>query len=226
MSARSAGVRGRVFLRNVDTGDLHYLIWVELRGEDFFWGSPHPAPDVASTRFGPGEEMTIAVSEVFDELPRAIMKTSYHRSGVMHVTSNGSGAQEVRDTYVGKVTSFRGPTLFAALITAVPKTRARYTRKPGRGGAEVRILDVPDSYWSKRLYVDFALTPQGSFGQWPGIGFTEGLFPDIQATPFLSEELNLVMVIRAAPVTDEMSAWQPDKDIVFLMTPPKKIRGG
>ena len=117
----SKRLRGRILLRNADTGALTYLLWVELRGRDFYWGSPGPAPDMPSVRSVPGETWSYTVPDNFRDLPTASMKTSVHESGVTHVTTDGSGAQALADTYVGPITSFREPTMFAAMYTAAQR---------------------------------------------------------------------------------------------------------
>ena len=213
------GVRGRLFLRNEQTGELKYLMWVEQKGHDFYWGSPFPAPDMPSATFGPGEDLTISVPADLDQLPRAYMKTSFHRSGHMHVTSNGSGAQAVRNAYVGKVTDFPKPTLFAAIMT-VPASGAPHTGNPRKHRRAARTLLIPDEHWHKRWYFDFSFAPEGCLAEpWGAYGFEEGTFPAVLESVFLSRGLGLVMVIRAAPMSDELSAWRPEQTILIRATP-------
>lgn len=213
------GIRGRIFLRNALTGESTYLMWVEQQGEDFYWGSPYPAPDVPSATFASGEDITITIPQDLDQLPRAHMKTSFHRSGHMHVTTNGSGAQEVRNTYVGKVTDFRQPTMFAAIMT-VPASGPAHTGNPRKGRKAARTLVIPDEHWGKRFYFDFSFATEGCLAEpWGAFGFEEGAFPEIQESVFLNRDLGLLMVIRAAPMSDEMSAWRPEQTILLRVTP-------
>jgi hypothetical protein len=219
MASTIDGVRGRVFLRNALSGELKYLMWVEQKGEDFYWGSPDPAPDVPSATFGPGEDITITIPENLEQLPLAHMKTSFHASGHMHVTTNGSGAQELRNTYVGKITDFRVPTLFAAIMT-VPASGATHARDPRRSQRAARTLTIPDDHWHKRWYFDFSFAPEGCLAEpWGAFGFEAGTFPPIQESVFLNRDLGLLMVIRAAPTSEELSAWQPEQTILILVTP-------
>lgn len=219
MTKTFEGVRGRIFLRNDLTGELKYLMWAEQKGEDFYWGSPYPAPDMPSATFGPDEDITITIPQNLEKLPRASMKTSFHRSGHMHVTTDGSGAQEVRNTYVGKVTDFRKPTLFAAIMT-VPACGDPHTANPRKNRRAARTLVVPDEHWHKRLYFDFSFAPEGCHAKtWGAFGLEEGLFPVIQDSVFLSRDFGLLMVIRAAPMSDELSAWRPEQTIILRVTP-------
>jgi hypothetical protein len=219
MTKTFEGVRGRIFLRNDLTGELKYLMWAEQKGEDFYWGSPYPAPDMPSATFGPDEDITITIPQNLEKLPRASMKTSFHRSGHMHVTTDGSGAQEVRNTYVGKVTDFRKPTLFAAIMT-VPACGDPHTANPRKNRRAARTLVVPDEHWHKRLYFDFSFAPEGCHAEtWGAFGLEEGLFPVIQDSVFLSRDFGLLMVIRAAPMSDELSAWRPEQTIILRVTP-------
>lgn len=220
-------VRGRIFLGNALTGELKNLMWVEQKGDDFYWGSPYPAPDVASAAFGPGEDITIEIPEDLDQLPLANMKTSFHRSGHMHVTTNGSGAQEVRNTYVGKVTEFRKPTMFAAILT-VPASGAPYAANPRKGRKAARTLLIPDELWHDRLYFDFSFAPEGCLAEpWEGIGFEESTFPEIQESVFLSRDLGLLMVVRAAAMSEELSAWRPEQTVIIRVTPEApSVQGG
>lgn len=213
------GVKGRIFLRNASTDDLKYLMWVEQKGEDFYWGSPYPVPDIPSATFGPGEDITVTIPEDFERLPRASMKTSFHRSGHMHVTTNGSGAQEVHDTYVGKLTEFRQPTLFAAIMT-VPESIAPHTANPRKGSRAARTLTMSDDHWRQRWYFDFSFAPEGCVAEpWGAFGFEEGTYPAIQESVFLSRDLGLLMVMRAAPMSAESSAWRPEQTILIRVTP-------
>jgi hypothetical protein len=200
---------------------MRYLIWVELRGEDFFWGSPHSGPDVPSTRLVPGQATAISVPEDYADLPKASLKTTIHKSGVTHVTTDGSGAQAIADEYVGSVTSFTEPTMFAALFTAVPEATADYTRNPRRGGRDACVLDVQPDYWGCRWYFDFLLTPAGTFNRLPDpVMMPEGFQPPVLVTPSLSKELDLILVIRGTPIGDDLNNWQPDKNLLVLATPP------
>jgi hypothetical protein len=204
----------RIFLRNKETEALRYLLWVKLRGEDFFWGSPRPAPDQPSIRLEPGDWTDVSVADDFADLPMASFKTSFHSSGVTHVTTTGSGAQELRDTYVGPISDLQEPTLFAALITAVPAAREDYVRSLTRGGARALVLDVPESQWTVRWYLDFSITPEGTFESWPSALLRGGGQLPVSAFQSLSEELDLLIVVRAAPIGDELNEWQPDKDLL------------
>ncbi|QOR71359.1 hypothetical protein IM660_03405 [Ruania alkalisoli] len=217
-------LRGRIFLRNATTQSMCYVIWIELRGTNFYWGIPHPTPDLPSTRIVPGQPTAITVPADFGRFPRASAKTSFHASGVTHVTSDGNGSQVLRDTYVGPITDFREPTLFAAMYTAVLGKRHPYPRNPGRGGVSAHILDIPESHWNRRWYVDFSLTPSGAYPPWPGVFLKDGVAPRVQTTPFLSEELDLILVVRATPIEGELNSWQPDKDLLVRVTPPEVRR--
>lgn len=215
-------VRARVFMRNAETKSVRYLLWVELRGHDFYWGTPDKAPDIPSTRLVPGQSISITVPHNYASLPKASFKTSFHASGVTHVTSDGSGVLESQDTYVGPVTSFTRPTMFAAMLTAVPSATPNHTKRLGRGGDAAKVLEVEDKYWDCRWYFDFSVTPAGTFELPPAVMMPDGYLPPVLDTPFLSEELDLIMVIRGTPVGDQTNSWQPDKTLIALVTPPER----
>lgn len=213
------GVRGRFLLRNARTQELKYLMWVEQKGEDFYWGSPLPAPDMPSATFGPDEDIKVVIPDDLDQLPQASMKTSFHRSGHMHVTTDGSGSQEVRNVYVGKVTEYGKPTVFAAVMT-VPASGAPHTTNPRKGKRAARTLEIPDEHWHTRFYFDFSFAPEGCLAEpWAAFEFADGELPTIQESVFLSRRLGLLMVIRAAPMSDEWSAWRPEQTVLVRVTP-------
>jgi hypothetical protein len=102
----------------------------------------------------------------------------------------------------------------------VPASGAPYAGNPRKGKKAARTLVIADEHWHKRLYFDFSFAPEGCVAEpWEGFGFEPGAFPATQESVFLSRDLGLLMVIRAAPMSDELSAWHPEQTLLIRVTP-------
>lgn len=198
----------RLFLQRDTKEDYRYIAWFELRDRDFYWGPPWPVPDIEGISFA-GTSLSIMVPSDLDKLPRARWKASRHASGVMHVNTDGSGALHSGDAYVGPIEDIRAPTIFAALIDKHPSNYPPCRGSLTRGGSSALVIRIPESQWNARQYLEFYLSPAGSFPTpTPMLRFDRPL-RDTPACQSLDPDLDVVLAVRHATLGKAFSDWRP-----------------
>jgi hypothetical protein len=82
------------------------------------------------------------------------------------------------------------------------------------------VLRLPEERWAVRHYLEFFLTPAGTFSAVPTMLQME---PKRSVEPPLSqsfgEDVDLVLLVRHYAVGGEMSAWKPTASIWLVLDP-------
>jgi hypothetical protein len=208
------GRKLRMFYQRGNRPDYRYIAWFELRGKDFYWGPGVQAPDIEAVSFA-GMSVSVDVPEDLDALPRANWKASLHKSGVMHVNTDGSGRLQQRDVYLGSVDDLDHPSVFAALLDKQPGAHEAYTKSLTRGGCAALVLRLSESQWRCRQYFEFFLTPSGTYPAPPAV--ISGISTESLNAPPLTHsfgpEPDLSLAVRHGTMGPDFSQWRPNVGI-------------
>ncbi len=221
---RSLPTRRRVrFFFELEPGDLRPVFWVELDNDagDFYWGPPTDSPAVEAQPFS-GTSATITVPEDLDLYARQHWKASHHASGVMHVTGSFSGQN---DKWWGSLEGLPSLRRFCVILSKHPTKLPQYRRNPTRGGSAAIVLRLPESEWETRHYLELFLSPAGTFPlPQPALAF-EGAIADTPIAHSLSEERDLLMVVRHLVLGGPLSSWQPETQLWLMIDPELPVKG-
>jgi len=228
-SARDQGqplpTRRRVrFFFELEPGDLRAVFWVELDSEagDFYWGPPTDGPAVEAQPFS-GTSATITIPEDLDSYARQHWKASHHASGVMHVTGDPS---RPNDRWWGRLEGLATLRRFCVILSKHPTSLPPYTRSPTRGGSAAVVLRLPENQRATRHYLELFLSPAGTFTMpQPAIAFEDAV-DDRPIVQSLSEELDLLLVVRHLVLGGPLSAWQPETQLWLTVDPDAPAEGG
>ncbi len=215
---RSLPVRRRVrFFFELEPSDLRPVFWVEFDNAagDLYWGPPTDGPAVDAQPFS-GTSATIAVPEDLESYARRMWKASHHASGVMHVTGGGS---DRNDKWWGRPEALAAPRRFCVILSKHPMLLPPYKRQPTRGGSAAIILRVPEHQRESRHYLELFLSPAGTFeSPPPALVFKEAV-ADKPIVQSLSEERDLLLVVRHLALTGPLSAWRPETQLWLTIDP-------
>lgn len=219
MSEESASDRGgplprrrRVrFFFELEPGDLRAVFWVELDNAagDFYWGPPTDGPVVEAQPFS-GASATITIPEDLNSLTHGNWKASHHASGVMHVTGESSGPN---DKWWGSLEGLTAPRRFCVILSKSPTALPPYKRNPTRGSSAAIVLRLPEDQRDTRHYLELFLSPAGEFPMpQPALAF-EGAVVDRPIVQSLSEERDLLLVVRHLELGGPLSEWHPETQL-------------
>jgi hypothetical protein len=201
------------------TGEQEFrrFYWFELKGKDFYWGpSTKAAQENTAITFSTPNEGQITIPGTLEFANKTDSKYSYHESGKVHlkkVIPNKSPIYEDHSTWKLK-DEINGLTRFFALITKPVSEYESYNKKISSGGSKAFIIDATTNSCTTRLYIEFFLSPIGTFTFPPSI--LEGKLAVAQQIK-LDDRLSLVVGLNHMKGMDE---WHVDKEIAFI---PDKV---
>lgn len=214
----SLPARRRVrFFFELEPGDLRAVFWVELDNDDgdFYWGPPTDGPAVEAQPFS-GTTATITIPEDLDSFAGQHWKASHHASGLMHVTGDSSGPN---DRWWGRLDGLTSLRRFCVILSKHPTELPRYTRNPTRGSSAAIVLRLPKDQRDVRHYLELFLSPAGAFPRpQPALAF-QGAAVDQAIVQSLSEERDLLLVVRHLVLGGQVSEWKPDTQLWLTIDP-------
>ncbi len=205
----------RVLLRHREIDRQFW--WFEMNNNDFYWGPSTPGRLLGS--FSPeSQQLEITVPEDRETFEIVRSKASFHESGQFHIkaTSTKTSVVDV-DVLRGGTdkAAIRAPTRFMTLISKAIKNYKPYERSLTRGKTSAVVIDMSKSEDVSRLYVEFFLSPAGTFTFPPPLLKFKNHILTSPMTHSMSADLILVMNVYTLSDASELSSWQPEVEIAI-----------
>lgn len=209
--ARPAGRSGvptnfpQIRLVFVTDGATRPVFWFRPSGDDLYWGPVDTGHYSASVPL----DATTTIPAAWEELPSGSLKMSYHASGQVHLKASG-----IRDGDPGQLPPLReltSPLCIGAVITKRADLCAETARSDERGGASAVRFHLDEASARRRHYFEFLVTPEGTFT------FPESLLvlnpPGAELPVKVTQSVSpsTILAIRHLVLSEETSAWHPDK---------------
>jgi hypothetical protein len=195
----------------VTDGQTRPLFWFDPDGDDLYWGPSTPGKFVSVPADpGPDGKVTITIPEDWSDLPTLTTKLSHHASGQVHLKAGGQIIGEAGK--LPKLDDLAAPLTIGALITKRADQYPVTTKSDERGGATALRIHLDGQDVQRRLYLDFVVTPAGTFDLPPTVLRMGGDIP-IVGTRTLGA--SAILVVRAVGMPEDPAEWHPDKELWF-----------
>lgn len=202
-------------LFTIDQVTFFRFYWFEMRGNDLYWGSSYKSArgDKTKTKIN-GTTAILKVPEDFENIEKVMGKYSYHESGIVHYKKDLAGTKTEAENRVkwAKKEEIKEPLRFFAIIS---KTLKHYDLKistPTKGKANAIIFKNDENDQNKRMYLEFFITPPGSFQAIEPLIKIDGKLDKI-----VHQSLNdkLILIIRYG-ILQNLNDRRPDIEITII----------
>ena len=210
---------GEVRLRILFAVDekLKSFYWFECKGEDLYWGASGKISQISSSHF---DGMSVTIKHSLSLEPIRSAKSSYHQSGEFHIKlSKEDGSSQYQSVMRWRETcSIDKPLRIMALVTKPPMHYDDYNRSLVRKGSRTGIIQFRDQSKTTRKYVEFFITPEGTFPFPELLIATPANISDVPRFVYpLSSRYTLLMWMLDFPMHHALNTWHPDVEMCFYM---------
>lgn len=203
--------RVRFLFRTAGSVDRPFC-WLELRGDDLYWGSSGGKRVEGAVATLEGNVMTLTVPDEIEMSGAEAVKTSFHASGQFHL-KQGKELTDAPLHWRGK-SEITAPYRIATLLSKHPVLYESYP--PGRNLTRrqtyAQIISVPPQYEKTRYYFEFFLCPEGRFSFPPPVLSGASASSDV-ITCSLNKQLILVARPLIVASDSPLAHWHPELDV-------------
>lgn len=204
----------RLVFKFSNEDDFNKFYWFRMNNGELYWGNPKKSRLHHYDIKPENQTAQITIPENIDDFPLVESKTSYHKSGEVHIKKifdNGEVSYEGKNKWLLK-DEINKPVNILTVISAVINLHKEKIVNPNRKKHHSIRIHIPENCLDKRFYMECYLCPEGKFD------FPEPLLKvqiphENIATMSLSQ--NIILVIRFA-ILDVLTDWHPEKEISFL----------
>lgn len=187
------------------TGENEYrkFYWFEMKDNEMYWGQSMKAQQyMAPFKTDEKNQVRIQIPKNFDKLEKVFQKYSFHKSGQVHIKTNGEKAYEKLSIWCNKET-IKEPKRFFIVATKAIQNYPLYTKTNLiANNTSALILGLSPQILEKRLYIEFYLSPLGQFQPKPTLLFRVEKLSHFHH--ILSKDLMLVGVYSILDIQDDV----------------------